>query len=80
MANASEFFHKIVDLLPWRQESDKEEAHETVEDTIAPLFGRNQVEPGVVKADGDKEPENPEDTKTPDTKTPDTKSTGGVKK
>lgn len=70
-----EFFHRVVDMLPWRQESDKQEAHTAVEDVVVPAFGRNATPAGVVKPD---EPPSPDETpdKTPD-KTPDNTPTPG---
>lgn len=65
MGTASEFFHKIVDLLPHKQESDRDEMHATVEEEIAPLYGRNAVAPGVQKpasTEVQKTPEKREET------------------
>lgn len=46
--SAASLLHGLVNLAPWRQESDKHAAHEAVEEYIAPL-GRNSVAPGVVE-------------------------------
>lgn len=51
MDNLSEFFHRVVDMLPWRQESDKQDAHVAVEDVVVPAFGRNATPAGVVTSD-----------------------------
>jgi hypothetical protein len=51
VAELGEFFHKIVDMLPWHQESDKVSAHEDVEETVLPAFGRNTTPAGVQTSD-----------------------------
>lgn len=51
MDSLGEFFHRVVDMLPWRQESDKMTAHEAVEDVVIPAFGRNSQPAGVVEQD-----------------------------
>lgn len=53
MAELGEFFHKIVEMLPWRQESDKVSAHEEVEETVLPAFGRNATPAGMQTSDGE---------------------------
>jgi hypothetical protein len=47
VASVGEFFHQVVEMLPWRQESDKMAAHTEVEDTVLPAIGRNAVPAGV---------------------------------
>jgi len=42
--------HGVVNLLPWRQESDKHAAHDAVnEHAPAPAQGRNETPAGVVE-------------------------------
>lgn len=47
--SAASLFHRIVDLTKWHQESDRNAAHEAVEEYVAPL-GRNAVPAGVVES------------------------------
>jgi hypothetical protein len=55
----AEFFHRLVDLLPWRQESDRNDAHATVLDDVIPLIGRNAVPAGMQEEPTSENPENP---------------------
>lgn len=49
------FFHRVVELLPWRAESEKNEAHASVDEHVVPtLVGRNATPAGVVKPDDEK--------------------------
>lgn len=48
--SAASLFHRIVDLTKWHQESDRNAAHEAVEEYVAPL-GRNATPAGVVESD-----------------------------
>lgn len=41
--------HGLVNLAPWRQESDKQAAHAAVEEHAAEPVGRNSVAAGVVE-------------------------------
>jgi len=41
--------HGIVNLLPWRQESDKQAAHVAVEEHAPAPVGRNETPAGVVE-------------------------------
>jgi hypothetical protein len=46
-----ELLHEILDMLPWRQESDKLAAHDkadSVAEAVQAPQGRNQTAPGVV--------------------------------
>jgi len=47
VADLSEFFHRLVDMLPWRSESERNDAHTDVEDVVIPAFGRNATPAGV---------------------------------
>jgi len=41
--------HGVVNLLPWRQESDKQAAHAAVEEHAPAPVGRNETPAGVVE-------------------------------
>lgn len=41
--------HGVVNLLPWRQESDKHAAHAAVEEHVTEPQGRNSTPAGVVE-------------------------------
>lgn len=50
-----ELLHEILDMLPWRQESDKLAAHDkadSVAEAVQAPQGRNQTAPGVVTGGG----------------------------
>lgn len=51
--SANSLFHGIVNLLPWRQESDKKAAHDAVNEHVPTPEdepqGRNTVPAGVVE-------------------------------
>lgn len=48
--SAASLFHRLVDLAPWHQESDKKAAHDAVEEHVAaPAQGRNETPAGVVE-------------------------------
>lgn len=48
--SAAALFHRLVDLAPWHQESDREAAHDAVEEHVAaPAQGRNETPAGVVE-------------------------------
>lgn len=47
--SAASLFHRLVDLAPWHQESDREAAHAAVEEHVAVPQGRNETPAGVVE-------------------------------
>lgn len=50
--------HGVVNLLPWRQESDKQAAHAAVEEHAPAVVGRNSTPAGVVEQSAPETTEN----------------------
>lgn len=49
--SAAAVFHKLVDLAPWHQESDRNAAHEALAEFVEEPQGRNATPAGVVESD-----------------------------
>jgi hypothetical protein len=47
MSKLENVLHNIVNLLPWRQESDQLDAHAIIAEEIPALLGRNATPAGV---------------------------------